>query len=50
MNGGPTMISLIFKSTNPAKRIGVSNIKDEIIAGPPFIMIPPASAHLYYLL
>ena len=30
MNGGPAMISLIFKSTNPAKRIGVSNIKDEI--------------------
>ena len=33
MNGGPAMISLIFKSTNPAKRIGVSNIKYEIEKG-----------------
>ena len=29
-NYGPTMICLIFKKINPSKRIGVSNIKDDI--------------------
>ena len=29
-NYGPTMIYLLFKSTNPDKRIGVSNLKYEI--------------------
>ena len=29
-NYGPTTPELIFKSTNPASRIGVSNLKDKI--------------------
>ena len=30
INDGPTMIYLLFKNTNPATSIGVSNLRDQI--------------------